>query len=140
MTKKSYAHDYFNLYQLLPEKYHLIFDASSYAIGGILCQKGDDDQLHPISYGSSILSESQRKWSTVQKELYSLVYFCEKFENYLINTKFHAITDNKALLHLDTFRNKKNDRLWRWFETLQKFEFTISHKPSRHQSKIQVMH
>ena len=69
----------------------------------ILCQKGDDGQLHPVSYGSSILSEAQRKWSTVQKELYSLVHFCEKYENYLINVKFHAITDNRALLHLDTF-------------------------------------
>ena len=114
----------------LSKEYCLIFDASSYAIGSILCQKGEDGLLHPIRYGSSILSEAQRKWSTVQKELYSLVHFCEKFENYLINTKFHAITDNKALLHLDTFRNK-NDRLWRWFEILQKFEFTISHSPSK---------
>ena len=115
----------------LTKGYHLIFDASSYAIGGILCQKGEDGQLHPVSYGSSILSESQRKWSTVQKKLYSLVYFSEKFENYLINNKFHAITDNKALLHLDTFKNAKNDRLWRWFEILQKFEFTISYSPSK---------
>ena len=115
----------------LEKEYHLIFDASSYAVGSILCQKGDDGQLHPISYGSSILSEAQRKWSTVQKELYSLVHFSEKFESYLINTKFHAITDNKALLHLDTFKNQKNDRLWRWFESLQKFEFTISYSPSK---------
>ena len=115
----------------LEKEYYLIFDASSYAVGSILCQKGDDGQLHPISYGSAILSEAQRKWSTVQKELYSLVHFCEKFETYLINTKFHAITDNKALLHLDTFKNQKNDRLWRWFESLQKFDFTISYSPSK---------
>ena len=67
----------------------------------------------------------------VQKELYSLVHFCEKYENYLINVKFHAITDNRALLHLDTFKNQKNYRLWRWFESLQKFDFTISYSPSR---------
>lgn len=114
----------------LTKDYHLIFDASSYAIGGILCQKESDGELHPISYGSSILSEAQRKWSTVQKELYSLVHFCEKFENYLLNSKFHAVTDNKALLHLETFKNAKNDRLWRWFESLQKFDFTISYCPS----------
>ena len=115
----------------LEKGYYLIFDASSYAVGSILCQKGDDGQLHPVSYGSSILSEAQRKWSTVQKELYSLVHFCEKYENYLINVKFHAITDNRALLHLDTFKNQKNDRLWRLFESLQKFEFTISYSPSK---------
>ena len=53
--------------------------------------------LHPVSYGSAILTDAQRRWSTVQRELYSLVYFCEKFEIYLLNTHFHVITDNTAL-------------------------------------------
>ena len=115
----------------LSKPYYLIFDASAYAVGAILAQKGDDDQLHAISYGSSILSDAQRKWSTVQRELYSLVYFCEKYETYLLNSKFIAITDNSALLHLDTFKNSKTDRLWRWFQTLSKFEFSIEHRPSQ---------
>ena len=112
-------------------EYTLITDASSYAIGGILAQKGDDGQLHPISYGSTILNDSQRKWSTVQRELYGLVYFCEKYENYLLNTHFSVLTDNSALLHLEGFKNIKNNRLWRWFETLQKYDFSISYVPSK---------
>ena len=111
--------------------YTLITDASSYAIGGILTQKGEDGHLHPISYGSSILTDAQRKWSTVQRELYSLVHFCEKYENYLLNTHFSVLCDNKALLHLDSFKNIKNDRLWRWFETLQKYDFTMTYVPSK---------
>ena len=113
------------------KEYTLITDASSYAIGGILTQKGDDGQLHPISYGSAILTETQRRWSTVQRELYSLVYFCEKFENFVLNTHFSELTDNKALLHLEGFKNIKNNRLWRWFEILQKYDFSISYVPSK---------
>ena len=86
------------------KQYTLITDASSYAIGGILTQKGDDGHLHPVSYGSAILTDAQRRWSTVQRELYNLVYFCEKFEIYLLNTHFHVITDNTALLHLERFK------------------------------------
>ena len=113
------------------KQYTLITDASSYAIGGILTQKGDDGHLHPVSYGSAILTDAQRRWSTVQRELYSLVYFCEKFEIYLLNTHFHVITDNTALLHLERFKNIKTNRLWRWFETLQKYDFSISYSPSK---------
>ena len=111
--------------------YTLITDASSYAIGGILTQKGDDGLLHPVSYGSNILTEAQRRWSTVQRELYSLVHFCEKYENYVLNTHFTVLCDNKALLHLEGFKNIKNNRLWRWFESLQKYDFTMTYVPSK---------
>ena len=95
------------------KQYTSIIDASSYAIGGILTQKGDDGHLHPDSYGSAILTDAQRRLSTVQRELYSLVYLCEKFEIYLLNTNFHVITDNTELLHLQKFVNIKTYRLCR---------------------------
>ena len=113
------------------KEFTLITDASSFAVGGILTQKGDDGILHPICYGSTVLSEAQRKWSTVQRELYSLVFFCEKYQHFLINTHFQVITDNKALLHLENFKDIRNNRLWRWFETLQKYEFTVSYWKSK---------
>ena len=55
----------------------LITDASSYAVGAILSQKGEDNLLHPICYGSSVLTDAQRKWSTVQRELYSWCTFAK---------------------------------------------------------------
>ena len=114
----------------LDKPFWLITDSSAYCIGAILAQKDDNGKLHPVSFGSSILSETQRRWSTVQRELYALVHFCEKYSTYLLNRDFHVITDNKALLHLDTFKATKNDRLWRWFETLQNYKFSIEFAPT----------
>ncbi|KAL5267283.1 hypothetical protein ACHWQZ_G004352 [Mnemiopsis leidyi] len=114
----------------LDKPFWLITDSSAYCIGAILAQKDDEGKMHPVSFGSSILSETQRRWSTVQRELYALVYFCEKYSTFLLNRKFHVITDNKSLLHLDKFKATKNDRLWRWFETLQNYQFTVEYAPT----------
>ena len=34
-------------------------------------------------------------------------------------------------MHLDKFKDIKSQRLWRWFEKLQKYDFTISYAPSK---------
>ena len=80
-------------------------DSSSYAIGSILCQKDDKGNLHPVSFASKVLTDAEQKWSIVQKELFSLKYFCEEFKTYLINQDFDVIVDNAALLHLDSFKH-----------------------------------
>ena len=67
----------------LNNKFTLVTDASSFAIGGILAQKDDSDNLHPIAYGSTILNDNQRNWSVHQRELYALLYFCEKYQSFL---------------------------------------------------------
>ena len=113
------------------KKFTLMTDSSSYAIGSILCQRDDKGNLHPVSFASKIITEAEQKWSIVQKELFSLKYFCEKFKNFLINQDFDVIVDNSALLHLDTFKHSDNKRLWRWFETLQNYKFTVTLSPSR---------
>ena len=95
------------------KQFTLITDASSYAVGAILSQKGEDNLFHPICYGSSVLTGAQRKWSTVQRELYSLVHFCEKYKNLLLAQTFEVITDNSALLHLEKSKNVQSSRLWR---------------------------
>ncbi|MCP4458083.1 MAG: hypothetical protein GY816_08685, partial [Cytophagales bacterium] len=115
----------------LNKKFTLITDASAYAVGGILAQEDEAGVLHPISYGSAILADNQRNWSVHQRELYALLHFCEKFQSYLLGAKFAVITDNTSLLHLDKFKDIKSQRLWRWFEKLQKYDFTISYAPSK---------
>ena len=78
----------------LDKRFTIICDASAYAVGCILTQEGDDGFLHAVSYGSAVLSETQRKWSTVQRELYALVHFCDKYHTFLLNNEFTVITDN----------------------------------------------
>ena len=109
----------------------LITDASGYCIGGILAQNDDFGVLHPISYGSAVLSESQQKWATWQRELYALVHFCEKYHTFLVSTDFKVIVDNTALLHLGTMKGRKSPKLWRWFQSLEQYRFTVEYRPSK---------
>ncbi len=90
------------------KKFTLMTDSSSYAIGSILCQRDNNNDLHPVSFASKVLTDAEQKWCIVQKELFSLKYFCEKFRSYLINQDFDVIVDNSALLHLDTFKHSDN--------------------------------
>lgn len=113
------------------KQFTLMTDSSSYAIGSILCQRNDKGDLQPVAFASKVLTDAEQKWSIVQKELFSLKYFCEKFKTYLLNQKFEAIVDNAALLHLDSFKHSDNKRLWRWFETLQNYDFTVTLHPSK---------
>ena len=95
----------------LDKPFWLITDASAYGIGAILAQKDGNGKMHPVSYGSTILNATQRRWSTVQRELYALVHFCDKYSNFLLGTEFMVLSDNKTLLHLDNFKATKNNRL-----------------------------
>ena len=115
----------------LDKRFTLIIDASSIAAGAILGQKDDSGELHPISYGSTILADNQRNWSAHQRELFSLLYFCEKYQSYLLGAQFDVITDNTTLLHLDKLKDIKSQRLWRWFEKLQKYDYKITYSPSK---------
>eukprot|EP00794_Sanderia_malayensis_P010295 gene10295-11356_t len=52
----------------LEKPFELEVDASNYAVGGILSQRGPDDQVHPIAYFSTALQNSQKNWSVTDKE------------------------------------------------------------------------
>jgi len=47
-------------------------DASNYAIGGVLSQYGDNNQLHPIYYYSKSLKKSEINYSVTGKELLAI--------------------------------------------------------------------
>lgn len=109
----------------------LMTDSSDYAIGAILCQNDSQGKLHPVSFASKVLTSAEQNWSIVQKELFSLKFFIEKFKSYLLNQEFEVLVDNSALLHLDSFKHSDNKRLWRWFEVLQNYKFNVTLKPSK---------
>ena len=115
----------------LKRRFTLIIDASNIAAGGILAQKDESGKLHPIAYGSTVLNTSQRNWSVHQRELYALIYFCEKYQSFLLGSQFDVITDNTTLLHLDKLKDIQSQRLWRWFEKLQKYDYKITYSPSK---------
>ena len=90
------------------KEYILYTDASDIAIGAALVQEGDDGEEviegvkneKPIYFISHKLSRSQRKWSTIEKEAYSIHYALQKLDFFLHNSKFTIRTDHMPLRQL----------------------------------------
>ena len=101
-------------------------DASDGAAGSVLLQM-HQNVLHPVAYFSRKFNGAQRNYSTIEKELLSLVLALEHFEIYVSSGRpIQIFTDHNPLIFLNNLKNK-NQRLLRWSLRLQKFNLVISH-------------
>lgn len=102
-------------------------DASQYGLGAVLIQ-----DHHPIAYSSTSLSETQQRYSQIEKELLAVVNGCKKFHYYVYGTKFTIETDHKPLLGLlQKPIEKLSPRLQRMALELFKYDFTLKHVPGK---------
>jgi hypothetical protein len=103
----------------------LMTDASDYGIGGYLFQRVDDiDQ--PIAFISKSLTESQLRWSTIQKEAYAIFYACTKLTRLIRDRKFTILTDHANLQFL---KNDSNQMVTRWWLAIQELDYTLRFVP-----------
>ena len=105
----------------------LTTDASPVGLGAILEQRQVDGEFRPIAYASRSLSDVERRYSQTEKEGLGIVWGCEKFELYLLGTKFDLFTDHKPLERIFSPGHKVSARIERWTLRLQPFLFTIKY-------------
>ena len=102
-------------------------DASGEAVGAALLQDREG-VLHPVAYYSAKLDVHQQRYSTIEKELLSIISAIKKFECYLSSNPapLQVFTDHNPLTFLD--RNKfSNQRLLRWSLFLQPYNLQVNH-------------
>ena len=80
-----------------------------------------------IYYASHTLAESQRNYTTTEKELLAVVFALDKFRSYLLGSKVIVYSDHSALRYLLTKKEAKS-RLLRWILLLQEFDVEIRDK------------
>ncbi len=110
--------------------YILHTDVSDFAVSAILTQEDDTGLDQPMQYVSRTLSSSQRKWATIVKEAYAIIYVLGRLRPYLQSARFVIYTDHKPLKSL--FKcEMKNTMVQRWVMQIAEFRCEIRYRPGK---------
>jgi len=106
-------------------------DASDIGYGGILKQQVHSNQPKQIvHFHSSVWNSAQRNYSTINKEILSIVLCISKFQDYLLNQKFLIRVDcmsAKHVLEKDVQNIASKQIFARWQAILSIFDFDIEY-------------
>jgi transposase InsO family protein/ribosomal protein L21E len=119
--KEIIAKDVMLIYPRSDKPLNITTDASDYALGGVLSQTDDATGLErPIMFISKSLTDTERRYTVTEKELYSIVYALKKFKPYIYGRQFHVYTDHRALIWLCGKKDPMS-RLGRWSLTIAEY-------------------
>ncbi|UYV76882.1 K02A2.6-like, partial [Cordylochernes scorpioides] len=105
----------------------LITDASPIGLGAVLIQTQQNGIKRPIAYASRSLTDTEKRYSQIEKKTLGCVWAIEHFNTYIWGRKFVLKTDHKPLIYM---LNPKNGavlppRIQRLSWRLQPYDFEI---------------
>ena len=97
-------------------------DASAYQLGGVIVQ-----DAFPVAFYSRKLNSAQRNYTTMEKELLSIMETAEAHRGILwgFQVKFHS--DHKNL----SFENFNSERVRRWRLLLEEYNYSFEYTPGK---------
>ena len=115
-------------------------DASNYAIGGVLSQKGNDETLHPIYYYSKTLSKAEVNYSITEKGLLAIKTAFTEWRHLLQGAKHKIIvySDHRNLLFA-TKPQLLTPRQIRWQELFATYWFEIVYRLGKKNGKADAL-
>lgn len=102
-------------------------DASNVGLGAVLLQEVNGI-MRPIQWASKKLTPAESRHGISEKEMLGIYWGIKKFEYELRGKKFRLITDHKALEQIRQKPNFENNRINRWIEKIQEFDFSIEYQ------------
>ena len=116
----------FLAYPDVKKAFTLYTDASDLCIGACLTQKSDDGEEIPVYFISHKLSDTQTRWSTIEKEAYAIFYSVKKLDYLLYESQFTIKTDHQPLIYLLNSPST-NKKIQNWMLQLSAYNCKIEH-------------
>ena len=102
-------------------------DACQVGLGACLLQDGK-----PVAYASRSLTETEKRYANIEKELLSVVFGLERFNQYVYGKHVHVYSDHKPLTPISQRPIHANPaRCQRLLLRLQKYDYKLSYKPGK---------
>ncbi|KAK2708133.1 hypothetical protein QYM36_013897 [Artemia franciscana] len=115
---------YFSQHAKLTE---VVTDASQHGVGAQLVTDGAT-----VAFASRSLSETERRYSQMEKELLAKMFACKHFHQYLFGRKVYVTTDHKPLeATLSKAINHAPPRLQRMMLAIQPYDLTFHYRPGK---------
>ncbi|GBP00089.1 Retrovirus-related Pol polyprotein from transposon 297 [Eumeta japonica] len=126
-VKDSIANPPILIYPDFTQPFRVTTDASNEALGAVLSQIRNNRD-HPIAFASRTLSDTEKRYSTIEKEMLGIVWATHTFRPYLLGRPFTVFTDHQPLRGIANLKDQTS-RLARFRHKLSEYEFEIVYKP-----------
>ena len=108
------------------KEFIVITGASSIAIGAVLCQTYDGEDL-PVAFAGRSTTCAEKNYSATDIEALAVVYAAKTFHPYLQTKPFTILTDHNALLRIFKGNAELSGKLARYSMLLNEYQFDIKH-------------
>lgn len=108
---------------------------SSEGIGAVILQ-----DVQPVAYGSRALTDCQRRYAQIEKELLAIVYGYEKFHQYVYGKNIQVESDHKPLESI--FKKPLHQapmRLQGMLLRLQRYSLKVTYQPGKDLHKADAL-
>ena len=99
-------------------------DASKLGCGAQLFQVGENGFEKTVSFISKTFTKAEQNWSTLEQELFAVVWSAKTWMSWLEGAHFTVQTDHKNILQL---QKSNAPKVVRWRLAMQQFDYTVVH-------------
>ncbi|KAG2810623.1 hypothetical protein PC111_g15578 [Phytophthora cactorum] len=111
--------------------FHVVWDASDFAIGCALMQHDHEGRDRVVYYQSRQLKPAERNYPVHDKELLAMKYALAKFRVHLLGSGPFVVYTHHASLRTAVKSPHISHRVARWLSFFAEYDFRVEYKPGR---------